>query len=98
MCSTYIHVCAKTSEIYTSRFTDLITIIIIIITHQPPNFNQATHILRKEIPRLLESLYGGGAEGGRDLEDGDIIPQLTAVLGNGHQLLYQGTPLTGLVT
>ena len=57
-----------------------------------------THILRHKVPSLLESLYGGGAKGGSDLEDGDVVPELAAVLGNGHQLLHQGTPLTGLVT
>ena len=54
--------------------------------------------MRQKVPSLFEPLIGGGAEGSCDLEDGDVVPQFQAVLGDGHPLLNEGTSLTRLVT
>ena len=56
-----------------------------------------THRARKEVPSLLESLYGGGDQSGHDLKHRHKVVELQTVSGDLDHLQDNGVAFPGLV-
>ena len=56
-----------------------------------------THGLRHQVPGLLESLYGGGAEGSSDLEHRHKVVELEGMSGRLQPEADEGVALSGLI-